>query len=96
MANSTITNNALHPGGVASDIYRELPKPVYEVMKIGLVSTSVPAKLITDMAIADQWANRNGEYVSADMPDWKSSHAKNQQLARELYDQSMDLVENFL
>jgi hypothetical protein len=45
MANSTITNNALHPGGVASDIYRELPKPVYEVMKIGLVPTSVPSKL---------------------------------------------------
>lgn len=96
MANSTITNNALHPGGVASDIYRELPKPVYEVMKIGLVPTSVPAKLITDMAIADHWANRNGEYVSAHMPDWKSPHAKNQQLARELYDQSMDLVESFL
>jgi hypothetical protein len=56
MANSTITNNALHPGGVASDIYRELPKPIYEVMKIGLVPTSVPAKLITDMAIADHWA----------------------------------------
>jgi hypothetical protein len=96
MANSTITNNALHPGGVASDIYRELPKPVYEVMKIGLVPTSVPAKLITDMAIADHWANRNGEYVSAHMPDWKSPHAKNQQLARDLYDQSMDLVEKYL
>ena len=96
MANSTITNNALHPGGVASDIYRELPKPVYEVMKIGLVPTSVPAKLITDMAIADHWANRNGEYVSAHMPDWKSPHAKNQQLARDLYTQSMDLVEKYL
>ena len=96
MANSTITNNALHPGGVASDIYRELPKPVYEVMKIGLVPTSVPAKLITDMAIADHWANRNGEYVSAHMPDWKSPHAKNQQLARDLYAQSMDLVKKYL
>ena len=30
-------------------------------MKIGLVSTSVPAKLITDMATGDHWANRNGE-----------------------------------
>jgi hypothetical protein len=45
-------------------------------MRIGLVPTSVPAKLITDMAIADHWANRNGEYVSAHMPDWKSPHAK--------------------
>lgn len=96
MANSTITNNALHPGGVASDIYRELPKPVYEVMKIGLVPTSVPAKLITQMAIGNEWAKRNGEYVSAHMPDWKSPHAKNQQLARDLYAQSMDLVEKYL
>ena len=96
MANSTITNNALHPGGVASDIYRDLPKPVYEVMKLGLVPTSVPAKLITQMVTGDEWSNRNGEYVSAHMPDWKSPHAKNQQLARDLYAQSIDLVKNFL
>jgi hypothetical protein len=48
------------------------------------------------MAIGDHWANRNGEYVSAHMPDWKSPHAKNQQLARDLYAQSMDLVEKYL
>lgn len=96
MAGTSITNNALHPGGVASDIYRELPKPIYEVMKIGLVPTSVPAKLITQMAIGDSWANRNGEYVSAHMPDWRSPHAKNQQLARDLYAQSMDFVEKYL
>lgn len=96
MANSTITNNALHPGGVASDIYRDLPKPVYEVMKLGLVPTSVPAKLITQMATGDEWSKRNGEYVSAHMPDWKSPHAKNQQLARDLYAQSMDLVKKYL
>ncbi len=96
MANSTITNNALHPGGVASDIYRDLPKPVYEVMKLGLVPTSVPAKLITQMATGDEWSKRNGEYVSAHMPDWKSPHAKNQQLAHDLYAQSMDLVKKYL
>ena len=96
MAASSITNNALHPGGVASDIYRDLPKPVYGVIKLGLVPTSVPAKLICQMAIGDEWANRNAEYVSAHMPNWKSPHAKNQQLARELYAQSMTLVEKFL
>ena len=48
------------------------------------------------LAIADHWATRNGEYVSAHMPDWKSPHAKNQQLARDLYAQSMDLVEKYL
>ena len=96
LAGSSITNNALHPGGVASDIYRDLPKPVYAAMKLGLVPTSVPANLITEMATSEAWQHRNGEYVSAHMPDWKSSHAKNQQLARDLYQQSMDLVEKFL
>ncbi|ENX32607.1 hypothetical protein F889_03390 [Acinetobacter colistiniresistens] len=96
LAGSSITNNALHPGGVASDIYRDLPKPVYAAMKLGLVATSVPANLITQMAIGDEWKNRNGEYVSAHMPVWKSSHAKNQQLARDLYQQSLALVEKFL
>ena len=48
------------------------------------------------MATGDEWAKRNGEYVSAHMPDWKSPHAKNQQLARDLYTQSMDLVEKYL
>ena len=65
-------------------------------MKLGLVPTSVPANLITEMATGDAWQNRTGEYVSAHIPDWKSSHAKNQQLARDLYQQSMDLVEKFL
>ena len=65
-------------------------------MKLGLVPTSVPAKLITEMATGDSWANRNGEYVSAHMPDWKSSHAKNQQLAQDLYEESMNLVEKYL
>jgi hypothetical protein len=37
------------------DIYRDLPKPVYAAMKVGLVPTSVPAKLITEMAIGDSW-----------------------------------------
>ncbi|MFW1965285.1 short chain dehydrogenase, partial [Acinetobacter baumannii] len=48
------------------------------------------------MATGDTWQNRNGEYVIAHMPDCKSSHAKNQQLARDLYQQSMTLVEKFL
>lgn len=96
LQHSTITNNALHPGGVASDIYRDLPKPVYVMMKAGLVPTSVPAKLIHDMAIGADWENRNGEYVSAHMPNWQSRHAKDSKLAEQLYVQSLELVQNYL
>lgn len=96
LAGTTITSNALHPGGVDSDIYRELPKPVHKAMQLFLVPTSRPASLITEMALSEQWASKNGEYVSAHMPKWQSNHAKNAQLADQLYAQSLDLIKPYL
>jgi NAD(P)-dependent dehydrogenase (short-subunit alcohol dehydrogenase family) len=96
LAGSSVTSNALHPGGVDSEIYRELPKPVHKAMQLFLVPTSRPAQLITQMALSDQWASKNGEYVSAHMPKWQSHHAKNLQLADELYDQSLALISKYL
>lgn len=96
LAGSTVTSNALHPGGVDSDIYRDLPKPVHKAMQLFLVPTSRPAELITEMALSEQWAGKNGEYVSAHMPKWQSHHAKNQQLAEQLYTQSLELVRPYL
>lgn len=96
LAGSTITNNALHPGGVDSDIYRELPTLAHKALQLGLVPTSVPAKLIEDMAISVEWENKNGEYVSAHMPNWQSRHAKNKGLAERLYMQSMEMVSPYL
>lgn len=96
LAASSITSNALHPGGVDSDIYRDLPKPVHKAMQLFLVPTSRPAELITKMALSGEWAGKNGEYVSAHMPNWQSRHAKNAQLAERLYAQSLELVSSYL
>lgn len=96
LAGTTVTSNALHPGGVDSDIYRDLPKPVHKAMQLFLVPTSRPAELITEMALSGQWAGKNGEYVSAHMPNWQSRHAKNAQLAQQLYAQSLELVSGYL
>lgn len=93
---SNITSNALHPGGVDSDIYRELPKPIHKILQLGLVPTSVPATLIEHMALSSEWADKNGQYVSAHMPDWQSKHAKNKKLADQLYDHSLELVKAYL
>lgn len=93
---SNVTSNALHPGGVDSDIYRDLPKLVHQVMQQFLVPTSRPAKLITEMALSEQWASKNGKYVSAHMPNWQSGQAKNQQLSEQLYNQSLELVKKYL
>lgn len=96
LAGSSVTSNALHPGGVDSDIYRDLPKPVHKALQLFLVPTSRPADLITEMALSPAWAGKNGEYVSAHMPKWQSTHAKNSRLAETLYDQSLELVAKYL
>lgn len=93
---SSITSNSLHPGAVDSEIYRELPGPVHKLLQLTLVPTSVPATLIEQMALSAEWAGKNGEYVSAHMPNWRSKHAKNEALAEQLYDHSLHLVSNYL
>jgi len=96
LAGTSVTSNALHPGGVDSDIYRDLPKLQYAVMKPFLIPTTRPAELITQMAVSEDWAGRNGQYVSAHMPNWQSGNAKNIKLADQLYLQSMDMVREYL
>lgn len=93
---TNVTSNALHPGGVDSEIYRELPKWQYSIIKLGLIPPSKPAELIKKIAFDPSWAKRNGEYASLQTPAFRSSKAKNMQLAQKLYDVSYDLVKDYL
>ncbi len=96
LVGTSMTSNALHPGGVDSDIYRDLPKLMHKAMQLFLVPTSRPAALISNMALSPEWASKNGEYVSAHMPDWQSKQAKDGALADQLYAQSLELVRDYL
>ena len=93
---SNVTSNALHPGGVDSEIYRELPKWQYAVIKLGLISPKKPAELIKKIAFDPNWANRNGDYVSLQTPAFRSSKAKDKQLAQQLYDQTLQMLNAYL
>ncbi len=93
---SKVTSNALHPGGVDSEIYRDLPKYQYAVMKPFLIATDRPAKLISEMALDEAWAGRSGDYVSAHMPAWQSSKAKNDRLGDTLYAHSLEMVKAYM
>ncbi len=93
---SHVTSNALHPGGVDSEIYRELPKYQYNVIKLFLIPTSKPAALIKKIALDPAWSKRNGDYVSLQTPAFRSAKAKDMQLAQKLYDLSYDLVKPYL
>lgn len=96
LAGTTVTSNALHPGGVDSEIYRDLPKYQYAVMKPFLIQTERPAQLIAEMAVGQEWATRTGQYVSAHMPNWQSRKAKNVKLADQFYQQTMTMVREYL
>ncbi|AXI04255.1 SDR family NAD(P)-dependent oxidoreductase [Aquirhabdus parva] len=96
LVGTSVTSNALHPGGVDSEIYRDLPKYQYAVMRHFLIPTRRPAELIAQMAVGVEWAGRNGEYVSAHMPNWQSSRAKDAALADQLYQQSLEMVKAYL
>ena len=96
LAGSNVTSNALHPGAIDSEIYRGLPRLVHQVMRIGLVSTAAPAKLMEDMALSADWATRNGDYVSAQWPDAPSREAKDPVAAAKLHEQALALLADYL
>lgn len=93
---TNVTSNALHPGGVDSEIYRELPKWQYAIIKLGLIPPSKPAELIKKIAFDPSWSKRNGDYASLQTPAFRSAKAKNMQLAQKLYDVSYHLVKDYL
>lgn len=91
-----VTSNALHPGGVDSEIYRELPQYQYKMIKLFLIPTFKPASLIKKIAFDPKWAKRNGDYVSLQTPAFKSAKAKDSELAQHLYDESIKLIAHYL
>ena len=93
---SSVTSNALHPGGVDSEIYRELPKYQYTAIKLFLIPTSKPAELIKKIAFSAEWAQRNGDYASLQTPALKSRKAKNRELGQYLFEQTLQLVHQYL
>lgn len=93
---TNVTSNALHPGGVVSDIYRDLPMYQYLAIRPFLISPKRPAKLIYKIALDSAWANQSGQYASLQTPAIQSRQAKNRQLAHQLFDTSYALVKDFL
>lgn len=89
---SSVTSNALHPGGVDSEIYRDLPKPVYWTIKPFLITAKRAALLIQNMALSDEWRGITGQFKSAHGPLPVSRSAKNTELRRRLYEESCKLT----
>jgi NAD(P)-dependent dehydrogenase (short-subunit alcohol dehydrogenase family) len=57
-----ITASALHPGVVASDIWRRVPWPVRPLMKLRMISTEQGAQTSLYCATAPELAEVTGRY----------------------------------
>lgn len=87
-----ITSQALHPGGVASPIYRDLPKWQYALMRPFLIGPEPAAKLIAELALAPERKGQTGGYYSIQHPKLVSRAARDEALQDRLYAQSCELA----
>lgn len=88
LAGSGVTTHALHPGVVASDIWRKVPWPLRALMKLTMISTEEGAKTSLYCATAPELANTTGLYYDSCRPKQPSREAQDAALAAELWTRS--------
>jgi NAD(P)-dependent dehydrogenase (short-subunit alcohol dehydrogenase family) len=85
LAMTNITTYALHPGGVASNIWRSLPKPLVWFMKLFMISNEEGAKTQIYCATAPELATVSGRYYVKSQETRPTAMAEDAALARELW-----------
>ncbi len=86
-----VVSNALHPGAVETDIYHEIPKPVYALIRRTLISAEKGADTVIWLASAPETATVNGKYFINRREKETSAKAKDTELAARLWDESAKL-----
>lgn len=91
-----ITSNALHPGGAASSIYRDMNWVLRKVMGLVSISTQGAAERIEGMALSPTWERKTGKYTSVQTPAWQTKFAKDNALAEQLMQHTHALLTDYL
>ena len=87
LADTNITTYSLHPGVIASDVYRKVPWPLRKVMTMFMKSTEDGAKTSLHCATSPEAAAESGLYYDESKPRQPSSVAT-PELAAELWERS--------
>lgn len=85
-----VTTYALHPGVVASDVWRKVPWPVRPIIKRFMLTTEEGARTTLHCATAPELADESGLYYHACAPKKPSSAARDEALAAELWRRSAE------
>jgi retinol dehydrogenase 12 len=88
LADTRITTYSLHPGAVASEIWRELPGPIQWAMKLFMISNEEGARTSLYCATTPELSATTGRYYDKCREVRPSRLAQDESLARELYTRS--------
>jgi NAD(P)-dependent dehydrogenase (short-subunit alcohol dehydrogenase family) len=88
LSGTGVTTYAVHPGTVASDIWRKVPWPVRPIMTAFMRSNEDGARTTLHCATAPEAANETGLYYHDCAPRQPSERARDPELAAELWRRS--------
>lgn len=85
---SGVTTYSLHPGVVATDVWRSLPGPLESLVKLFMISVEEGALTTLHCALSDEAGKQTGLYYDKQKPITPSKAAQDRDLARRLWSQS--------
>jgi len=94
LAGSGVSTYALHPGVVATEIWRAVPWPIRPLMKLGMISTEQGARTTLHCATSPGVAQDTGLYYDKCQPRTPSAMGRDVALAAELWQRSASWVED--
>lgn len=87
-----VTTQAFHPGGVDSEIWRELPRFIYALLRLFLISPERAGIMAVDLAVGSAHKGASGGYYSVQWPCPVSRLARDTQKQDWLYAKSCELA----
>ena len=88
LAGSGVTTYALHPGVVASDVWRSVPWPLRSLIKLGMITNEEGAATTLFCATSPTVAHESGLYYDQCRIKTPSPLVQDAALARELWERS--------
>jgi retinol dehydrogenase 12 len=88
LAGSGVSSYALHPGVVASDIWRSVPWPFSSLIKLAMISTEEGARTSLHCATSAEVASQSGLYYDHCRVKSASTLGRDPKLAQELWQRS--------
>jgi retinol dehydrogenase 12 len=92
LSGTRVTTYSLHPGAVASNIWRSVPWPVQPLIKLFMVSNEAGAETPLYCATAPELATATGRYYYKSREAKTSPLAQDARLASELWERTEALV----